>query len=407
MSIAWQELWKSHANLFLGEAWTRCPPEKVRALRLSAKYAYFMGGDISLRLGIIASAAPPREDDFLMNGILWANGLSNGAKTVLYFVAPDFSPFFLLAIHKIGGNLTAKGIYWREKLDPSLYLVSERRSDQVYSLGEKRPHWRQWSLGLDSVAIQQLKNILDFFQQYQNRGIRTRFKQRTIQFYWGNLEIAEIIRRGKKLELTGKGKWDKDQERGQRWKKTGWVDASGQLNQEFQRTMNEMLAVLEGPEFTEHLPPSDKLKLFMMKNEERTRALWGEPWIWPWLPKNRQEFWIADLEDVYYFQHHGNLRVVYPILGRPLPQSSYSLLLTSVLEHSALLKNMGNEAGEALEWNGLVYWLTTPSKKAELSRWQCWLKNPHQFRICTLTDDWESGGAQEFLERKNLEQPVR
>jgi hypothetical protein len=380
---------ENQESIFVGDHWQPYPRESLRKLRLPLKYSYFVGGDVFLRTGIIASAEIPREQEFLMAGILWANRLSNGAKTVLYFVAPDFSPFFLLTLNKIGGNLVTKGVYWREKLQPSLYLVPERMTYQPVMMGEKCPRMQQWSRGLNSLAVQQLLVMLEFFQHHQHCGLEIQFKQQSILIDWGNNEIAEIRRKGKKIELTSKCRWEKDPLRCARWKKIGWVDLSGQVNQEFQQVIQEMLAFLQDEYFNTRLHAYDKLKLLFAKNEEQVKSLWGEPWPWPWLPKDRHDVWLAELSRLYFFQDGKTLRVIHPILEHAMQKSCLDLLLASVLERSYLLKDAKTADGQPLAWDGRIIWLTTVSVKEDLLRWQCWLKRPEQFQISVLANDWE------------------
>lgn len=146
---------------------------KRKDLRLPQQYNYFFGGETALRVGIVVSQTLLKEEEFLLAGMLWANRLSNGARTVIYFVAPDFSPFLLHALSKIGGLINAKAVYWRERLSPSLYLIPEAPSgaQKRISVGERRPNWLKWRQELNPVAQHQLFVVKSFFvQACRSRG---------------------------------------------------------------------------------------------------------------------------------------------------------------------------------------------------------------------------------------------
>jgi len=374
--------------------------EKRKTWRLPAKFSYFMGGETTLRAGMIVSPIQPREDEFLLAGVLWGNRLSNGAKTVLYFVAPDFSPFFLQVLGKIGGNLTARAVYWREKLNPSLYLIPDRQygpaNPALYqSLGEERPDWRRWGQGLNPVAQQQLEIVRRFFAGLSSRRVRAEIKAQQILFLWGDFEIAELVRKGKKFELMSRAKWEKNSERAQTWQKAGWVDISGRLNPDFCLAIEDMLSFLEGQEADGTLSSEHLLRLLLGEASGVVTSVWGNPWPWPWLPKERGDF-ITELGQWFFFQADGQLSAVCPILTKPLAAASSSILLAEVLVHTSLLRTAVNEQGEKLIWDGRVHWLTVQDHVQELRRWHCWLKMPEKFPIWTLAQDWQTNGIKEL-----------
>ena len=223
MSITWNMIWEAHPDVFIAQNWKEYPEDKKKASRLPPQFAYFMGCETTLRVGIIASSSIIREEEFLLAGVLWGNRLSNGVKTVIYFVAPNFSSAFLNGLSKIGGTISARAVYWREKLTPSLYLIPEEQqcSQSRYALGEERPDWKRWGQGLNPVARQQLMIVNAFFDQLASRRVRIVIKPQYIAFLWGNFEIAEVRRKGKKFELSSKVKWLKIQRTNVEVAKTG------------------------------------------------------------------------------------------------------------------------------------------------------------------------------------------
>lgn len=398
MSITWNKLWETHPDVFIARNWKEYPEEKKKATRLPSQFAYFMGGETILRVGIIASSTIPREEEFLLAGILWGNRVGNGTKTVIYFVAPDFSTSFLNGLSKIGGTISARAVYWREKLTPSLYLIPEEQhiSRSHYALGEKRPDWKRWGQGLNPVALQQLMTVNTFFSQLASRRVRTVIKPRHIAFLWGNFEIAEVRRSGKKFELSSKVKWLKTNDHILQLQRQGWVDASGSLNQEFCTAILSILDLLESLEHEGKLRAQDLISLWLHQGEGVLKSLWGKPWSWPWLPKERAENSVLELEEWYYFQGDGQLSVVCPIFDKPLTKATRSIILANVLEKSMLLVYAKDEQGNPLVWDGRVHWLTTVGKEEELRRWYCWLNDIDKFPIWTLPEDWKDKGIYEL-----------
>lgn len=398
MSITWNRIWEAHSDVFIARNWTECPEDKKKANRLPPQYAYFMGGETTLRVGIIASSSIIREEEFFLAGVLWGNRLSNGAKTVIYYVAPDFSAAFLKGVSKIGGTISARAVYWREKLTPSLYLIPEEQlySLSRYALGEERPDWKRWGQGLNPVALQQLLTVKDFFDNLAGRRVRIEIKPQHIAFFWGAFEIAEVRRKGKKFELSTKVKWQKNNEHLLKWQKQGWVDASGSLNSEFRTAILNILDYLESLEQEGKLRPQELLALWLRHGDGILKSIWGSPWPWPWLPKDRSENSVIELEEWYYFQGNGQLSVVCPILEKPLAKASRSILLTCLLENSLLLAHAKDEQGIPLVWDGRVHWLTTPGMEDEIRRWYCWLKGGDKFPVWTLPEDWREKGIYEL-----------
>lgn len=398
MSITWKEIWETHPDVFIVNEWKEYPEDKKKSSRLPPQYAYFMGGETTLRVGIIAAFSINREEEFLLAGLLWGHRLSNGAKTVIYYVAPDFTPSFLTGLAKIGGTIDARAVYWREKLTPSLYPIPDRQllKRPRYTLGEERPDWKSWGKGLNPVARQQLATVHEFFEQLSSRQVRTLMKNQTIHFFWGDFEIAEVRRKGKKFELNTKVKWLKKAEFAGKWQKQGWVDAAGSLNSDFCSAIREILDYLEALAREGKLRPREQLALLLHQGGGALNLLWGSSWSWPWLPRDRGENCVSELEEWFFFQGNGQLSVVCPIFEKPLLKASESILLAAVLEESMLLVNAKDKQGNPLVWDGRVHWLTSLGKEEELRRCYCWLNDEGKFPIWTLPDNWQEQGIYEL-----------
>lgn len=399
--VNWPKIWEHHPDIFIAQNWQECTEEKKKELRLPTGYSYYSGGETALRVGIIATDTLPKEEEFFLAGLLWANRLSNGVPTVIYFIAPDFSPFLLQAFAKVGGTINAKGVYWREKLTPSLYLIPEGGAgyQKKLTLGERKPHWKKWQMDLNPVAQQQLAIVKGFFDSLVDDGIRCEIKPKTISFLWGNCEIAEIKKKGKRFELTTKTKWERKKEIRSSFTKEGWVDASGELNPEFCLAIRQILNYLKEKMHNNELKERDTLAIYLYQGNGVLKTLWGSPRDWPWLPKDRSESWINDLSQWYYFEGLDQLSVVCPILDKPLYLASQGVLLSSVLESSNLLHF--DRKGNNDNWDFNINWLTTKEHEEDLRLFLSWLKEPERYRIWLLPENWKMEGVQEIKCRSN------
>lgn len=393
----WLEIWEQHPDVFIVQNWQVCSAEKRKDLRLPQQFSYFFGGETALRVGIVVSPTLPKEEEFLLAGMLWANRLSNGARTVIYFIAPDFSPFLLHALSKIGGLINAKAVYWRERLSPSLYLIPDSIPGvhKRISVGERRPNWLKWRQELNPVAQHQLSVVKGFFDKLIDRGVRSELKPQTISFMWGNIEIAEIKRKGKKFDLMTKVKWEKNGEKAQTLQRQGWVDASGELNNEFCGAVLQILDILEEKERHGQLKARDRLSLWLYQGNGILSSLWGAPKEWPWLPKDRSETWVSDLGQWFYFEGNGQISVICPILDKPLTQASQAILLSSVLERSTLLNPEKSKSPNS--WDLQIHWLTLKELEDELRLWLSWLKVPERYQVWTLPSHWQTEGLNELV----------
>jgi hypothetical protein len=399
VSVSWNAVLESHRDIFVARNWQECSEENRKRWKLPTKFSYFMAGETALRAGIIACTTVIHEENFLLAGILFANRLSNGAKTIIYYIAPDFSPAFLHTINKVGGNFSLRAVYWRKKLSPSLYLIPDKNNQRPIStsaFAEKRPDWESWGKNLNPVTRQQLMVVQAFFESLRSCRIRVEFKHQTIAFFWSNFEIAEVKLKGKKFELMIKTKWEKDQKKAAQWLKAGWVDAYGNLNTEF---CNSILSIIDSFEVLErngNMSNRDLLSLWLNNSEGALSSIWGKVWNWPWLPKERGEGWVNELGQLYYFQGNGQISIVCPILERPMLEACQSILLASVLEISHLLSQAQGQNGEHLEWDKKIHWLALPEFEENLRLWHSWLKSPEQFQIWSLPSNWRTQGLYEL-----------
>ena len=395
MKVNWKQLWDANSELFIVSGWEECPEDKMKALHLPSEFHYYNAGDMNLRAGIIAAHAKYKEEDFLQAGILWGSRIGNGARTVIYFVAQHFSPVFLGAVSQLGGTLSGKAIYWREKLTPGLYPVFEKEytADSPNCLTELKPGWEFWERQLNPVARGHLKIVRDYFEGLSKRQVRIVHGKNRIAACWGSIEIAEIKIKGNKFELSTKVKWTRNRNIASKFLKSGWVDFSGQINQEFCRCLNDILELLENMEANSCLTSKDILTLKLLHDKEFVPGYLGTYFEIPWLTKERND--ILETSPLYYFRGIDEVNVVYPMLERPINKMANILLIFTSLEHSSL-RNPGLPDNPNCRWNEKIYLLSQSNYLDELRLCLSWIRNKDYYPVILLPDDWKTEGFKNF-----------
>ena len=395
MKVNWKELWDANSELLIVSGWEECSADKRKALHLPSQFNYYLAGDLNLRAGIIAAHGKYKEEELLLAGILWGGRIGNGARTKIYFVAQQFSPIFLRAISELGGLLSAKAIYWREKLTPSLYpsIDKDYSRNSLNCLAELRPDWEHWGRALNPVARGHLKIVRDYLESLSKRKVRVIIGKNKIVACWGSIEIAEIKIKGNKFELTTKVKWTRNRNISSKFLKAGWVDISGKINQEFCRTLKDILEFLENMEANNSLANKDILTLKLLYDKEFVTGYFGDYIELPWLTRERND--LLETNQLYYFTRNHEVNVIYPILEKPINRMASILLTYTALEYSDF-RNKGLPDNPNIKWQQKIYLLTQYNYMDELRLCQSWLKNKERFPIVVLPEDWKTEGFKNF-----------
>lgn len=403
MKIDWKEIWDANPDVFIVAGWEECSEEKRKGWHLPSHFSYFSAGDMNLRVGIIACQGVYKEEEFLLQGIIWGSRLGNGARTVIYFVAQDFSPIFLGAMAKLEGALSAKAVYWREKLTPSLYPVQEKNyykaSFQV-DPGELKASWEYWEKQLNPVAMNHLRIIRNYFEGLRKRRVRTVFDRNKIVFCWGNIEIAEVKKKGNKFELATKVKWTRNKNIASKFLKSGWVDCSGIINEEFCRAINGVLELLENMELNGSLDSKDLLAIKLLNDKEFVPEFFGKHFEFPWISKERND--SLERSNAYFFLKDGQVNIVNPILEKPMSKVVNTLLLFTALEYLGIAEK-GLPGNQNTRWNKKFYLLVEPGLRDELRLCKSWLEHAEQYPIVLLPGDWRTEGFKRLKGLSSLE----
>jgi len=391
LRIDWLKIWDAHPNIFVVSDWEECPEDKKRNLNLPMQFSYFSSGDLSLRVGIVATADEYKDEELLLAGIIWGMRMGNGVRTIVYFVAPNFRPLFLAAMAEVGEPLTFKAVYWREKLTPSLYPVSPSLLNQNQFPSKKkelRPEWEFWRRQLNPVAYNHLKIIKDYFEGLAERRVRPVMEKDKILYCWGNIEIAEIKRKGNKFDLTTKIKWTRNKDITKKFLKPGWVDTSGMLNEEFCYAINGLLELLENMERSGSLDPKDLLSLTLLYDKDVANR-WGKHFEFPWQIDNRKE--ALDLSNYYFFKGNGQINILSLIIDKPLNRLANVLLNYCNFKYNYFNGNL-HFAQEQVQWNRKIFLLSFSNLENEIMLSRSWLKTPENYLVVILPEDWKTEG---------------
>ncbi len=392
MNIKWKELWDANPDIFSVSGWEECPEEVRKGWHLPSQFDYFSAGDISFRVGIIAAQGVYREEDFLLGGILWGGHLGNGSRTLIYYVAKEFSPVFLGAVSQIGGMLFARTVFWREKLTPNLYVLAEKDYDKGFfrlDTGELRPGWEHWQRELNPVAWNHLTVINHYFESLAKRRVRAVSEKNKITYCWGNIQIAEFKKKGNKFELSTKVKWTRNKNIASKFLKLGWVDFSGNLNDEFCRAINGILELLENMEINGSLDSRELLDLKIIYDREFIPQYFGKYLEVPWYPRDFSD--LIESRQLYFFQRDQSIRIIKPVLEKPSLKVVQTLLVFSAFENYTK-HHQGFPGYPQLEWNHKIFLFCEADYMEELRLCQSWLKQPDNYPLIIMPKEWRTEG---------------
>ncbi|MCL1853725.1 MAG: hypothetical protein FWF88_11965 [Peptococcaceae bacterium] len=384
LEMDWRAQWEAHSDLFIVSNWLERTQDRQAKWPLPAGFRYFSGGDMKLRAGIIVKTREDQEEEFLKAGLLWGAQLANGARTVMYFVAPQFSERFLRLMDVFGGKLMCKAIYWRERMSPSLFVASGGVPDRVKI---ECPDWKFWERQINPVEVSYLKVLRDYFEGLTPLGARIVFKRNKIVLSRGLIEVAQIKKTGGKLEFCSMAKW-LGRVAAEGYQKAGWVDADRCLNAAFRLAVEELLGLVSEKLEKDVLEAKDVMSLLLWENPGQAGEMWGRCLDLPCV--------FVDNKPVesnrIYFMAHGDgdaggagvrdLNVVLPILDKPLTRVGEALWWHGLME--GIVARLPQ-----YRWDGRVNCLIAPGCQEEMRIALEWIKDLDAFPCYVLERGWK------------------
>lgn len=405
--VNWKSLCEQNPDIFVISEWNVFSEEKRKKWHLPSQYSYLQAGDFNLRVGVIAVKEQFKEEDFLLAGVIFASKIGNGARTVIYFVAPEFDASFLKAISQIGGSIIAKAVYWRRRLTPSVFLVRNYNKvfDLKHRLYRQESDWETWEKMINPVDWNNLMIIKKYFNNLARRRVRIVMKKKQILFCWGNLEIAEVKAKGNKIEMATKLRWTRNRNIVLKFQKTGWIDIAGNINEEFCRAVNGIIDLFENMEMSGSLDTRERLANCLIYDRDAVKSLFGEYIECPWIVKER-ELKLFDVYNLYFYQKDNNeINIVMPIIEKPMHKIVCALLTNAILSFSGLNYESSNNNAD-FRWKGKIYMLSLPEYKEEIYLCSQWLKETKQFPVIFLPDNWREEGLKGLKEYKEKDERV-
>ena len=398
MEFDWRGLWEAHSNLFVATNWQECARDKQQKWLLPPGFTYFSGGDMKLRTGLVVKTRSDQEEEFLKAGLLWAARLGNGARTVIYFVAPQFSNRFLRALEELGGLVTGKALYWRERIKPSLFPASAEDGVAQDRTTVEYPTWTGWERQLNPVEASHLHVLRRYFEGLENLGTRIVFKRNRIALYKGNLELAQIRRTGSKIDFTTTARWI-GRSAAEQYQRKGWVDVDGNLNAEFQEALEKMIGLVQARYESRDFDGRELLSLMLWEDIPEIKNLWGKSWDMPCLTIDGKPL---DTGKVFFLLRGGTdeeedgekaevktLHVVYPILDKTFVRTAEAIWWY------ALMREIDKSLPE-YQWDGCITCWVAATCQEELRIAVDWIKDRKKFPCYLIDKKWKQSGVLGF-----------
>jgi hypothetical protein len=384
----WRAQWDAHKDLFVASNWLECAQDRQLKWPLPATFKYFSGGDMKLRTGIIVKTRQDQEEEFLKAGLLWAAQLANGARTMMYFVAPQFSESFLKLMENFGGQIKCKALYWRERMTPSLFgATGGGVPAQVKIEGSD---WKTWGRQINPVEASYLKVLQTYFEGLSDTGARIVFKKNKIALCRGILEVAQIKKAGGKLDFQTTAKW-LGRAAGEIYQKAGWVDAERCLNAAFRTATEDLLRLISDQAREDKLDAKETMSLLMWENPAQAGELWGRCADLPCVSVDGK---VLDFGKIYFMVQEGSdgvqdLNVVLPVLDKPLSRIGTAVWWSGIMETvMAYLPQY--------RWDGRINCLVASGCQEELRIALEWLRDRESFPCFILDRQWKTNRALEF-----------
>ncbi len=237
-------------NIFAAEQLSRLDHSRAKALRLPGKVAYFQGGSAYHRVAVVCPLEGELDhEQQLVAGLIWANKVSNGQKTVLYLVGTKFSSVVSHLIQFFGHQIEVRLAYYSPRLSTP-FLIAGREAKALpprylTSLPRDQGYWERT---FNPVEKGWFVAALDYFRSLREKGMAIWFLDNWVSIRFRGLEIVRISKKESRLRIALITRCPREVAGsvGTREEKEGWINAQGLLNGEFIRAFEQRLTQLTG-----------------------------------------------------------------------------------------------------------------------------------------------------------------
>lgn len=234
--------------IFAAENLSRLEPGKLKSLRLPAKLAYFHGASNYHRVAVVCPLVKGiSHEQELIAGLLWANRVSNGQKTVLYLVGEGFAPQLNRLIQLFGPQIEVRLVYYSSRLSTPLLVMSResRVAPPHYSVPLPREQ-EYWERKLNPVEKGWFQWALNYFGSYLGEELEVCVLENWVGVKYRGLELVRISKKESRLCIALTTRFPREVAGmvGAKEEKEGWFNAQGRLNSEFVQAFEQRLAQL-------------------------------------------------------------------------------------------------------------------------------------------------------------------
>ncbi|HWJ02302.1 MAG TPA: hypothetical protein VNU93_01410 [Verrucomicrobiae bacterium] len=232
--------------LFTADQLARLDSGKAKLLRLAAKIGYFQGSSAYYRIAVVCPLEEKvTEQQLLEAGLIWANKVSNGEKTVLYLVGKRFTPVINYLIHFFGPRIEVRLAYFTPKLRTTFMVAGKDVKSLAprYSLPVPRTQ-DYWEKVFNPVEKGWFLAALEYFKGFCRQGIEVCFLDNWVSVKFQGLEIVRLSKKESRLKISLTTRYPREVSGLPKEEKEGWINAQGLLNSEFTAAFEARLSAL-------------------------------------------------------------------------------------------------------------------------------------------------------------------
>ncbi len=234
-------------DLFGADQLSRLEPSKVKTFKLSGKFAYFQGGTAYHRIAVVCPLGQkPSHLQELLAGLVWANRVSNGQKTLLYLVGEGFSPVLRHLAQLFGPRVEVRLAYYTPKLNNPFLITGKNGRVTQPEYGHPSPRGLVlWERKFNPVEKGWFKAAIAYFQGFKEIEICCLDNWVSIKFK--GLEVVRISKKQSRLRIALITRYPREilGSVGNREEKEGWFNTEGRLNSEFTSAFEQRIANLD------------------------------------------------------------------------------------------------------------------------------------------------------------------
>ncbi|MDA8443430.1 MAG: hypothetical protein M0Z55_13835 [Peptococcaceae bacterium] len=248
--------------LFAVDELVRIEVAKIKTSRLPSQFAYFQGGSQFHRVAVVCPVkADMSHESELVAGLLWANKVSNGQKTVLYIVGEGFSPLFSYLVKMFGPRVEIRLAYYTPSLAQTFVISNRKPETEQIRFRVSRPQEPLvWAEKFNPVEKMSFQAAINYFSSYSKQGIYISCMENWVSVKYKGLEVVRINKKENRLRIALITRLPREIRAcpGGREELEGWMNAQGELNADFVGAFKQRLTQLDASELFSRVCPKQQ-----------------------------------------------------------------------------------------------------------------------------------------------------